>query len=316
MKFGIASGSRTHGVIIALAGTAAWATTAIIMRTLMQGLSLAPLTLAVWRDVTVVAVLWFILRATAPHVLRIRRSDLPFLLLHGGVSLAAMNALWALSLGYNGATLSTVLIYLAPGVSALGGWALLHESITRWKVAALVLGLAGVALIVGKSSAGYHLTPLGVGIGLASAVGFAAFTLTGRVAARRFASTWTGLFYGFVFATLSLIVLALVMRSPRTELNGRLVVGLLVLAAPTLLGYGLISLALRYLPASMTALIASLEPALTAVMAVTLLGEHLAPIQWVGSGLIVAGVLAVQRSPETSAGSGTGLPVARPEASV
>ncbi len=316
MKLGNASGTKTRGVLIALAGTAAWATTAIIMRTLMLGLNLAPLTLAVWRDVTVVAVLWVVLRVAAPQVLRIRRSDVPFLLLHGGVALASMNALWALSLGYNGATLSTVLIYLAPGVSALGGWALLHESITRWKVAALVLGLAGVVLIVGISSAGYRLTPLGVGIGLASAVGFAAFTLTGRVAARRFASTWTGLFYGFVFATLSLIVLALVMRSPATELNGRLVLGLLVLAAPTVLGYGLISAALRYLPASVTTLIASLEPALTAVMAVTLLGEHLAPVQWLGSGLIVAGVLAVQRSSEAPAGPGDGVPVVRPEASV
>jgi drug/metabolite transporter (DMT)-like permease len=117
--------------MIALAGTAAWATTAIIMRTLMQGLNMAPLTLAVWRDVPVVAVLWLVLRVAAPHMLRIRRSDVPFLLLHGGLSLAAMNALWALSLGHNGATLSTFLIYLAPGVSALGGWALLHESITR-----------------------------------------------------------------------------------------------------------------------------------------------------------------------------------------
>jgi drug/metabolite transporter (DMT)-like permease len=169
-------------------------------------------------------------------------------------------------------------------------------------------------LIVGVPGEGYRLTPLGVGIGVASAVGFAAFTLTGRVAARRFASTWTGLFYGFVFATLSLIVLALVTRSPATELNGRLVLGLLVLAAPTLLGYGLISVALRYLPASVTALIASLEPVLTAVMAVTLLGEQLAPLQWVGSGLIVAGVLAVQRSPETPAGSGESVPRARPEA--
>jgi drug/metabolite transporter (DMT)-like permease len=316
MKLGFPSSNRARGVIIALAGTLAWATTAIIMRTLMQGLNLAPLTLAVWRDVTVVAVLWLILRVAAPQVLRIRRSDLPFLLLHGGLALAAMNALWALSLGHNGATLSTVLIYLAPGVSALGGWALLHESITRWKIAALVLGLAGVVLIVGISGEGYRLTPLGIGIGLASAFGFAAFTLTGRVAARRFASTWTGLFYGFVFATLSLIVLALVMRSPATEFNGRLVLGLLVLAAPTVLGYGLISAALRSLPASVTTLIASMEPALTAVMAVTLLGEHLAPLQWVGSGLIVAGVLAVQRSPETSAGSGESLPVARPEASV
>ncbi len=285
-----------RGVLIALAGTAAWATTAIIMRTLMQGLNIAPLTLAVWRDVTVVLVLFIALRVTAPHALRIRRTDLPFLLLHGGVSLAAMNALWALSLGYNGATLSTVLVYLAPGVAALGGWVFLREPITRWKTLAIGLGLAGVILIVGTSPTGYRLTPTGIVIGLASAVGFAAFSLTGKVGARRFQSTWTGLFYGFVFATLVLAGLAWGSRSPVVAFDGRLALGLLALAVPTLLGYGLFSAALRYLPASVATLIASLEPALTAVMAVTLLGERLGSIQWAGSALIVAGVLLVQRS--------------------
>jgi len=301
MRSSSPAGGPVRGVLIALAGTAAWATTAIIMRTLMQGLNIAPLTLAVWRDVTVVAVLWLVLRVAAPGVLRIRRADLPFLLLHGGISLAAMNALWALSLGHNGATLSTVLIYIAPGLSALGGWAFLREPITRWKIAAVLLGLAGVVLIVGRASQGYRLTPVGVAIGLASAVGFAAFSLTGRMSARRFASTWTGLFYAFVFATLSLVVLCLALRPPAATWDGRLVLGLLVLAAPTLVGYGLFSAALRHLPASVATLIASLEPALTAIMAVTLLGERLAHVQWVGSALIVAGVLLVQRSPERAA---------------
>jgi len=308
------AGGRLRGVLIALAGTAAWATTAIIMRTLMQGLNIAPLTLAVWRDVTVVLVLFLVLRAAAPQVLHIRHTDLPFLLLHGGVSLAAMNALWALSLGYNGATLSTVLIYLAPGVSALGGWAFLHEPITRWKIAAVVLGLVGVVLSVGVSAQGFRLTPTGIVVGLTSAVGFAAFSLTGKVAARRFRSTWTGLFYGFVFATLALIMLALAMRSPAVRLDRRLVLGLVVLAAPTLLGYGLFSAALRYLPASVATLIASLEPALTAVMAVTLLGEQLAPVQWAGSGLIVAGVMLVQRASNGPAREGSQAPVAANEA--
>ncbi|MCX6025403.1 MAG: EamA family transporter [Chloroflexi bacterium] len=314
MTHALPAGGQLRGVLIALAGTAAWATTAIIMRTLMQGLNIAPLTLAVWRDVTVVLILFLVLRATAPHVLHIRQTDLPFLLLHGGVSLAAMNALWALSLGYNGATLSTVLIYLAPGVSALGGWAFLHEPITRWKIAAVVLGLAGVVLIVGVSTQGFRLTPTGIVIGLTSAVGFAAFSLTGKVAARRFQSTRTGLFYGFVFATLALILLALAMRSPAVQFDKRLVLGLLVLAVPTLLGYGLFSAALRYLPASVATLIASLEPALTAIMAVTLLGEQLAPVQWAGSGLIVAGVMLVQRASNGPARDSSQASVAANEA--
>jgi drug/metabolite transporter (DMT)-like permease len=87
---------------------------------------------------------------------------------------------------------------------------------------------------------------------------------------------------------------------------GRAWDGWLILAAlalgPTAAGFGLYTLSLRYLPASVAGLIASLEPALTAVMAVFLLKERLEPWQWLGAGLTLAAVaLAQTESPEARA---------------
>jgi len=74
---------------------------------------------------------------------------------------------------------------------------------------------------------------------------------------------------------------------------------LLVLAVPTILGYGLYAASLRYLQASVAGLIASLEPVLTAVMAILILREYLLPLQWLGAALILTAVFTVQgeRSP-------------------
>jgi len=52
---------------------------------------------------------------------------------------------------------------------------------------------------------------------------------------------------------------------------------------------------LKYLPVSVASLIATLEPVFTAIMAVFLLGERLSTVQFVGSLLIILGVLTLRR---------------------
>ena len=82
--------------------------------------------------------------------------------------------------------------------------------------------------------------------------------------------------------------------------DGWLILAILALG-PTVAGFGLYTLSLRYLPASVAGLIASLEPALTAIMAILLLGERLAQWQWLGAGLILVAVLLAQTEAEQRA---------------
>ena len=70
---------------------------------------------------------------------------------------------------------------------------------------------------------------------------------------------------------------------------------LVILAVgPTVGGYGLYTLSLSYLPASVANLIATLEPAMTAGLAYLFLGEDLNGIQLLGSILIVSGVFILR----------------------
>ena len=70
---------------------------------------------------------------------------------------------------------------------------------------------------------------------------------------------------------------------------------LFVLAAgPTLVGFALYTVSLRYLPVSVASLIATLEPVFTAVMAFFLLSERPSTIQFVGSLLILFGVITLR----------------------
>ena len=77
-----------------------------------------------------------------------------------------------------------------------------------------------------------------------------------------------------------------------TEWSGWALVFLAV--GPSLAGYALYTHSLRDLPASTAGLIAALEPALAALMAVVFLGEQLVLTQWLGVALILGAVVLVQ----------------------
>ena len=65
---------------------------------------------------------------------------------------------------------------------------------------------------------------------------------------------------------------------------------------PTVGGFGLYTVSLGYLPASVANVIATLEPVMTAMLAFVLLGEHFTPPQWAGSLFIIAGVIVLRLS--------------------
>jgi drug/metabolite transporter (DMT)-like permease len=63
---------------------------------------------------------------------------------------------------------------------------------------------------------------------------------------------------------------------------------------PTIGGFGLYTVSLTYLPASVASIIATLEPVMTTTLAFFLLGERLTPPQWAGSLLIISGVVLLR----------------------
>ena len=288
--------NRYRGILIALIATTAWATTAIFISYLLEHYNLQPLTLAFWRDLVVGTTLFVILRVSQPALLKIARRDIPFFLVYGFLGLAVFNGLWTFSVKYNGAAVATVLAYSSPAFTVLLARPILNEALTPRKLIAVGLSLAGCVFVARAYSAEeWQVNPVGILVGLGTGLAFAFYNLAGRWSAKRFASPWTVTTYGFLFAALGL---ALTQRPSTVFSIGSAWDGWLILAilaiGPTIAGFGLYTLSLRYLQASIAGLIASLEPALTAVMAIIILGEALIDKQWFGAALILAAVVMVQ----------------------
>ena len=288
--------SMTKGYIIALTATILWATTGILISYLLTNYIIAPLTLACWRDVIVSSVLAVILAAVRPSLLRIRRRDIPFFAAYGFFGVAVFNALWVYSVDFNGATLAVVLVYTGPAFVAIAAHWLFHEPITCLKVLAIALSLVGCVLVTGAYDlAQVRVNPLGVLCGVGVGVGFAFYSLFGKLSAPRY-SPWTATLYSF---GLGAFFLLLTQRPAQLVSMGNAPLGWLTLfvlgAGPTLVGFALYTVSLGYLPVSVASLIATLEPAITAIMAFFLLGERFSTVQVVGALLIILGVITLRR---------------------
>lgn len=296
-----------RGYLTALGSAAVLSTTAVFIRTLTETYQIPPLVLAAWRAFFVMLTLLLALRWRRAPLLRVERRHLRYLAVYG-LALAAFNSFWTLSIAANGAAVATVLSYSSAAFTALLGWRLLREPLTLPKLAAVALSLGGCVLVADAlAPAAWTANPLGILTGLLSGLGYAAYSLMGRAAAQRGLNPWTTLLYTFGFATLFLVGVNLL---PGALIPGTIAApadffwlgrawggwGLLLLlaAGPTVAGYGLYNVSLTLLPSSIAHLILTLEPVFTAVIAYFVLSERLTLTQWLGSGLIISGVLILR----------------------
>lgn len=294
-----------RGYAIGITATLLWSWTAIFIRYLTEYYRMPPLVLAFWRDLNLALFLGVIFGLFNPARLVLERRQWRFMLLYG-VILALFNSLWTISVALNGAAVSTVLAYSSAAFTALLGRWLFRESLGWLKITSVSLSLAGCVFVsAAYDPAAWHVNPLGVITGLGSGLAFAAYSLMGKAASQRGINPWTVLLYAFGAAAFFLLGFNFLypwlpqgVASPNLLWLGGATLGWLLLIGlalgPTIGGYGLYTVSLTYLPASVANVIATLEPVMTTVWAFSLLGERFTLPQWLGSVLIIAGVVLLR----------------------
>jgi len=300
------------GYLIALIGVAVWSATATLIGYLTSRYDFPPFLLAAWRDAIASLTLLATFLIVRRSLLRLPPGQWKFIVVYG-VLLSLFNAMWTVSVVLNGAAVSTVLVYSSAAFTAVIAWPLFGEKLTPVRLVAILFRLAGCALVAGAfNPSAWRSNILGVITGLASGLCFSAYSLMGKETARRGISSWTALTYTFGLAAVMLSVYNFLLPHigstvlgspsliPSIDAPGWLVLILLAFG-PTIGGYGLYSLSLNYLPATISNLIATLEPSLTAVQSYFLLGERFTLPQVTGSLLIIFGVVILrllERRPE------------------
>ncbi len=126
----------------------------------------------------------------------------------------------------------------------------------------------------------------GVAFGLAAAASWAAYILLSRATGRRFSGS-AGLSIAMVVAAVVVTPPAVAAAGPSMFRPGVLGIGLAVGLLSSVIPYRLELEALRRVPARVFGIWMSLEPAVAALAGLVILGQALAPRQWLAVGCVM-----------------------------
>lgn len=216
-----------------------------------------------------------------------------------GAAFAGDLAVWHWSIRFTSVANATLLANLASVWVVLFGWLFLRQRVSGKFLAAMIVALAGMALLtLGKPRLGQGADTghraLGDALGVTTAVFYAAYMLAVKQVRERL-PTGTVMARSGVVSAVVLLPAVWAMHEPFWPATGRgwCVVGALA-GVSQVLGQSAIAFALARLPAAFVSVVLLVQPVASAAAAWIVLGEPLGWSQWIGGALVLVGILGAR----------------------
>lgn len=189
------------------------------------------------------------------------------------------------------AAITSILLYVYPVLVTLLARIVVAEPLTRMRLVSLALACAGVLMVVGPTPTG-HLDLGGVMLGLASAVVYSTYILTGGVLLRGVPALLASAVITTVGGASFLLY-----GAATSQLHGLDAAGWGIVAGtavvPTVIAATLFLAGLSRVGPTRASIVSTLEPATTAVLAAIVLGEELSALRLVGGAVVLAAAVLV-----------------------
>ncbi|HYF93008.1 MAG TPA: DMT family transporter [Symbiobacteriaceae bacterium] len=214
----------------------------------------------------------------------------------GGFGMGMVSMLYFVALQHIGASLATGLFYTYPAFVAVVGL-VRGEGITRTGLAGLLLTAAGTWLLLGSDLGGFTWT--GALLILSSAGLYTMYIVVSDAWTRGIAPTVSA-----TYVTTGALIVSLVAAAaarPAVPGVGAFLAGGGLALFSTILAMITFFAGLPRVGPTRAAIISTLEPVFTALLAAAALHEHLSPLQSLGIFLVVTGAVAAQQRERANA---------------
>ena len=293
---GVLAQQRRRSAIAALfAGAVGIGFAPILVRLSQVG----PSATAAFRILLALPILWLLVLAERRSTNRPRQpetsSDYKFLAI-AGLFFAGDLSLWHWSLQITTVANSTLLTNFAPIFVTIGACLFLGEKVSGRFVIALLLAIAGAALLALQSVSLSARQMWGDVLAIFTGGVYAGYLLSVKGLRRRF-STITIMAWSGVVSCAALFVVALCSREKMLPVD---MTGWKVLLALAIIshvgGQTLIAFGLGHLPASFSSVGLLLQPVLAAILAAAIFNERLTFLQVLGGLITLGGVVLASRA--------------------
>lgn len=193
-------------------------------------------------------------------------------------------------------SVAAVLLYMEPMMVMVLSVILFHEKFSAKKGIVIGMTFMGCVLVTGLSG-GEAINPVGIIMGLGSAVGYSMYSIFSTFALKKYHSI-TITFYTFLLATIGVLPLSHVgelmpvLHNPQVLLYG---FGLAILAC--LFPYLLYTRGLTGVVPSHAAVMATVEPVVATIIGVSVFGDPMTINKLWGIALILSGIVVLNVSP-------------------
>lgn len=280
---------KIRGTIFIITAAGLWGILGPFSRlALSEGIT--PLEVAFWR--AVLAWGFFAAHAAMTKSVRMRVNDLPLVVLFAISGIAVFYGTYQIAVRNGGAALAAVLLYTAPAWVAVISRFVFRERMTPLKSAALVLTLAGVALVA-RGGGTIQISTKAILFGLSAGFCYSLYYIFGKYFAPRYSSP--NLF-------LYLLPIGAMTMAPWVEFSSKSPTAwgaLICIAVLSTYGaYFFYYQGIILLEASRAAIVATLEPVVAAAVAYIWWGEAFGVTGYLGTLLILAAVLMTVCDPQ------------------
>lgn len=246
--------------------------------------------LLAFRFVLAAVGMWGLALALRQNPLRFERRRLLTLIALGAIFYTGQSLTYFTALRSLPASLCVLIAYIYPSLVVLAGWLFLRRFVSPWNWVALVASFLGVALLVGGAQ--FQLAWALV-FAFASPAIYTGYILLGERVMSSVPAVGASavIMSGAAIAFCVIAAFAGQLALP-TSANGW-AVGFAIALVPTMVAISLFLAGLPRIGAVRSSLLSTLEPVVTVLLAVVLLGDRLSAIQVLGGVLIIVAVVVV-----------------------
>ena len=209
----------------------------------------------------------------------------------GALGYVGQSFMYMTAINYASAGLVALLLYLYPFFVAILATIFLHEKITRIKVIALILALFGTALTVGPVSGQL----IGALMAITAALIYSIYIIVGTNVMKHVSPVQSStVIFASAGAVYGLLTLANGAHFPASNSGWLAMLGIIIIS--TIIPVVTFLAGLERIGPTNAAMLSTLEPIVTVLLAAWLFGDKLLPIVMLGGGLILVAVILLTRS--------------------